>query len=191
MYRLTTDVPPLVLRAMKLAEQMNEECTCSIAAGRLLQLLASQLQSGVVGEIGSGCGVAAAWIVSSLSPGASFFTVEENPMRAATVRALFDGFLNVRVIQGSYTDFLGDWKFSMLYAGKTSLREAEPEAIFQALRKGGLLVQDSLTPKDRLPLELRMVSHPVREFWLNDARVLATEVLVSPDEAVILATRVD
>ena len=112
-------------------------------------------------------------------------------MRAATVRALFESFLNVRVIQGGRADFLRNWRFGMLYAGRTSLREEDPEALFRALRTGGLLVLDGLTPEGHLPLELRSMSDPLREFWLNDSRLLATEVLVSPDEAVILATRVD
>jgi len=191
MYRLKTYIPPLVTRAMKLAEQMNYTCPCSVESGRLLQLLASQLQSGVIGEIGTGCGISAAWIVSALSPGTSFFTVEENPLRAAAARALFDPLLNVRVIHGSYTDFLRNWRFGLLYAGQSSESRPEPEVFVHALRTGGLLVLDGLTPEDRVPLEMRSQPDPVREFWLNDSRLLATEILISPDEAVILATLID
>jgi predicted O-methyltransferase YrrM len=191
MYRLKTYIPPLVVRAMKLAEQMKTTCTCTSEAGRLLQLLASQLQSGVVGEVGAGCGVAAAWIVSSLSPGTSFFTVEENPMQVAAVRALFDPLLNVRIIHGSYVDFLSNWRFGLLYAGQSSPRTEDPELFVRALRSGGMIVMDGLVPEDRLQPDLRTQPDPIRQFWLNDSRLMATEVLVSPDEAVILATLVD
>ncbi len=191
MYRLKTYIPPLVQRAQNLADQMGTSSTCTVESGRLLQLLASQLQSGVVGEVGTGCGVAAAWIASSLSPGTSFFTVEENPLRAAAVRALFDPLLNVRVIQGSYTDFLRNWRFGLLYAGLASPRVEEPEIYIRALRSGGMIVMDGLVPESRLPLDLRAESDPIRQFWLNDSRVMACEVMVSPEEAVILATLVD
>lgn len=189
-YRSTTYIPPLVRRALNLAEQMHYRSTCSQETGRLLQLLTSRLQSGVIGEIGTGCGVAAAWIVSALSPGTSFFTVEEDPVGAAAARALFDSLLNVRVIQGDWRDFLLTWRFGLLYAGPASPRNEEPEIFLQSLRNGGLIVLDALTPVNRLPLELRDQPDPLRDFWLNDPRLLATEVLVSSGEAVILATLV-
>lgn len=175
---------------MNLAEQMNYQSTCSLETGRLLQLLTSQLQSGVIGEIGTGCGVAAAWIVSALSPGTSFFTVEKDPVGAAAARALFDSLLNVRVIQGNWRDFLLTWRFGLLYAGLTSAREEDPEIFLQSLRNGGMIVLDALTPTNRLPLELRDRPDPLRDFWLNDPRLLASEILVSSGEAVILATLV-
>jgi predicted O-methyltransferase YrrM len=184
-------IPSLVKRAYNLAGQIHIECVCSRETGRLLQLLTSQIQSGVIGEVGTGCGVAAAWIVSALSPGTSFFTVEENPVGAAAAAALFENMLNVRVVQGQRRDFLSSWRFGLLYAGSKSGREEEPELFVQSLRVGGMIVLDGLTPIDRLPLELRDAPDPVREFWLNDARLLATEILVTPSEAVILATRSD
>jgi predicted O-methyltransferase YrrM len=167
---------------------MDYESACSQESGRLLRLLTSQLQSGVIGEVGTGCGVGASWIVSALSPGTSFFTVEENPVGAAAARALFDSMLNVRVIQGHWREFLYTWRFGLLYAGEGSGREEEPELFVQSLRAGGLIVLDGLMPAGRVPLEMRDQPDPVREFWLNDSRLIATEVLVSPSEAVILAT---
>lgn len=189
-YRSLTNVPPLVKRALNLSEQINFKSACSLESGRLLRLLTSQLQSGVIGEVGTGCGVGASWIVSALSPGTSFFTVEENPVGAAAARALFDSLLNVRVIQGHWREFLYTWRFGLLYAGQGSGREQEPELFVQSLRVGGMIVLDGLTPISRLPLEMRDQPDPVRDFWLNDSRLLATEIQVSPAEAVVLATLV-
>lgn len=189
MRNLSVDtIPPLVKRALNLAEEMNAHCACSLESGRLLQLLTSHFQSGVIGEIGTGCGVAAAWIVSALSPATSFFTVEENPVGAAAARALFDPMLNVRVIQGHWREFLCTWRFGMLYAGSSSAREQDPELLLQSLRVGGMMIMDGLTPVGLLPLELQGKPDPVRDFWLNDERLLATEIMVSPNESVILAT---
>lgn len=180
--------PPLVKRANNLAEQMNMECGCSPESGRLLQLLTSQLQSGVVGEVSTGCGVAAAWIVSALSSGTSFFTVEHDPVAAAAVRSLLGSSLNVRVVQGDWREFLHTWRFGLLYAGSKSAREDEPELLLQSLRIGGIIVLDGLTPRDRKPLDSLGNPDAIRDFWLSDSRLLATEILVSPQEAVILAT---
>ncbi len=187
MFRSTTNIPPLVKRALNLAGQMRYDCACSMETGRLLQLLAGQLDSGVVGALGTSCGVAAAWIVSALSPGTSFFTVESDTVGAAAARALFDTFLNVRVVQGDWREFLRTWRFGMLYAGPDSPREEEPEILLSSLRAGGIVVIDGLTPVHHIPLELRDEPDPLREFWLGDPRLLSTELLVSLNEAVILA----
>ncbi len=190
-YRSTSHIPPLVRRALKLAEQMEFPNTCSMESGRLLQLLASQYQSGVIGEVGAGCGVGAAWIVSALPPSASFLTIEEDTYRAAVARALFDPLLNVRVIQGSWREFVEHWHFVMLYVSASRARMIESELLLQSLRVGGLVVVDGLTPVEQILPELWGKEDPIREFWLNDPRLLATEVKVSLEEAVLLATRTE
>ena len=187
-YRGLTSVPALVERAMNLASHMGYQGSCSLETGRLLQLLASQYQSGVIAEIRTGCGVSASWMVSKLSPSTTFFTIEESPAMAAAARALFDPLLNVRVIQGDWQDILRNWRFRLLYAGPDSARLDAAEAMVRALRPGGLIVVDGLAPRERLPKEARKEPEPLREFWLNDPRLIASELQVSPVEAVILAT---
>lgn len=193
MYRSTTYIPPLVSRAINLAEQMEYTNSCSPETGRLLQILASQYQSGVIGELGTGCGVGAAWIASALSPGASFFTVEQDVSRAAAVRALFDPFLNVRVVQGEWREFLRNWHFEILFASRAVDREKDPGLLFESLRKGSLIVLDGLVPQSERTANLKIdpLDYLMRDIWLNDTHILGTEILVSPQESVILATRID
>jgi protein-L-isoaspartate O-methyltransferase len=159
-YRSNTYIPSLVQRAENLAEQMNYSDSTSREVGRLLQLLASQFLSGVLGEIGTGCGVASAWMVSALAP-------------------------------GEWRELLRLGKFSLLYAGLESPRLSEPERLLQTLRMGGMMVLDRLNPLEQVPLDLRKKPDKLRDFYLNDSRLLATEVQVSSSEAVILATRVE
>lgn len=187
-YLSTPFVPALVKRAANLARQMRNQYACSVESGRLLQLLTSQMQSGVIGQIGAGCGVAASWIVSALSPGTSFFAVEGDAMGAAAARALFEPLLNVRIIHGDWREFLSHWRFGLLYAGQGSGREQEPDLLVNSLRTGGLIVLDSLTPQHLLPIEMRGEPDALRDFWLNDQRLISTEIMVSSSESVILAT---
>jgi len=165
--------------------------SCSNETGRLLQLLTSTYTSGVIGEIATGCGVSSAWIVSSLIPSTSFFTIEVDTARAAAARALFEPLLNVRVIQGDWRGFLQNRQFSMLFAGANSTRVDYPELLLQSLREGSMIVLDGLPPEGRVSLRSRLEAGRVRDFWLNDSRLVATEIQVSPVESVILATRVE
>lgn len=193
MVRSTSNVPPLVNRAINLAEQMEYTESCSPEVGRLLQILTSQYRSGVIGELGTGCGVGAAWIASALAPGTSFFTVELDVSRAAAVRALFDPLLNVRVIQGEWREFVRNWHFGMLFASFAIDRENAPDLLFESLSEGSLIVLDGLVPQaeGRSKPKIDSPGELIRDFWLNNSRTRGTEIIVSPRESVILAARID
>ena len=184
-----TTTPSLVQRAINLAVQMEYIGSPSIETGRLLQLLASQYQSGVIGELATGCGVATAWIVSALSPATSFFTVDSNETRSAAVRAMFNQSLNVRVMHGSWRDLSESWRFNMLFAGYNSQRTAVPKVLLDSLREGGLIVFDGLPPHERITLSAQSDAKQVRDYWHSQPGVYAIELGVSPRESVLLATR--
>jgi len=90
---------------------------------------------------------------------------------------------NVRVIHGDWREILQHGPFAFLFVDAAAPKQHESETLLEALRPGGVIVLDDLTPGRQ--------NDPMREFWLTDPRVVATEVLVSATEAVILATRAD
>jgi predicted O-methyltransferase YrrM len=188
-YRSLTLIPPLVKRAKNLARQMSYRSNCSDGTGRLLRLLASQFQGGVLGEIGSGCGVGTAWLVSALAPGTTLVTVEKNNALSAVVRSLFESYSMVRVLYGDWNEIIKFGPFSMLYVSARTARFCAPEVLMEALRLGGVLVIDGLVPLEQLSYDMQLKTDPVRSFWLNDPRLEATEILVSSNEAIILTSR--
>jgi predicted O-methyltransferase YrrM len=190
-YRSLNLIPPLVKRANNLARQMRYRFSCSNGTGRLLRLLASQFQGGVIGEIGTGCGVGSAWIISSLAPGTSFVTVEKDATLAAVARTLFDSYSMVRVLSGDWIEIVKFGPFSMVYVNARIARFIPPEVLMQALRLGGMVMIDSLVPLEQLSIDVQQQPDPVRNFWLNDSRLEATEILVNTEEAVILASRIE
>lgn len=157
----------------------------------MLRVLAGQFTDGMIGEIGSGCGVGTAWIASGLAGSTSLVTVELDAARAASVRNLFEKVPRVTVLQGDWRQILEYGPFAMLFADVREAKQDKPESLLSALRPGGAILLDDLTPEDRWPAEWIGKPDPVREFWLNDPRLAATEILVSPSNAVILATRLD
>jgi len=190
-YRSLKLIPPLVKRAKNLARQMHYRFNCSNGTGRLLRLLASQFQGGVIGEIGSGCGVGSAWITSALAPGASFVTVEKDAILAAVVRTLYDNFSMVRVLSGDWVEIVKFGPFGLLYISANVARFIPPEAIMQALRLGGIVVIDGLVPLEKFNKNGLTSTDPLRFFWLNDSRLEATEIYVASNEAVILSARIE
>jgi predicted O-methyltransferase YrrM len=174
-------VPPLVERALELAHRLGFEKSCSAETGRLLQVLAGQRGRLRVAEIGTGCGVGSAWLLSALAPDAAFLTVEPDGERATAVEELLAGDDHARVLRGDWLDVLpAEAPFDLLFAdgGKSKRR---PELV-GLLAPGGTLVLDDLTPGREVD------GDPVRELWLRHPRVTAIELQVSTREAVIVGT---
>jgi predicted O-methyltransferase YrrM len=188
-YYANTYTPPLVGQALDLADRAGFTLSCADEVGRLLYVLVRQYQRGCIAEIGTGCGVGAAWMISALAPTATFVTVEIDDKRAAAVQALFADIPNVQVIKGDWREILAYGPFVMLFADGAKAKLHAADDLVGALQPGGLIVIDDLTPESQWPAEWRGKPDPVRDYWLNDPRVNATEILVTQASAVIVATR--
>jgi predicted O-methyltransferase YrrM len=187
------ELPELVHRAESLAIAMRFELSSSPEIGRLLAVLVSQRPHGRFAEIGSGCGVGSAWIVSAMGPEATFVTVEADEERAGAVARLFADQPQVRVLHGDWHDVLpAEAPFDLLFFDGGSWKhgdvEVESEAALELVAPGGLVVIDDLTPESLWPEEWRGRPDAVREFWLADPRLRGAEVMMTPKAAAIVAT---
>lgn len=189
-YRSRTWVPPLAQQATEIAQQMGFETSSIPEVGRLLCALASGVRGGIIGEIGTGCGVGAAWIASGLAADTRFVTVEADGERATAVMSLFRDHPNVRVIHGDWHDILPYGPFDLLFVDASPAKYDEPDVVVESLRPGGLIVLDDLTLEEYWPPEWYGQPDVVRELWLDDARMSAMEVLTTPRTVAILATRI-
>jgi len=188
-YRSRSLVPKAVESALQQAAQFGFAQSSTPEVGRLLMVLAAQVRSGRVGEIGAGAGVGAAWIVSGLAPDVPFYTVERDEALADGCRQLLRPFSNAHVLHGDWKEILPYGPFKLLFAD-TKAKEDEPELMLTAVEVGGLVVLDDLTPEEFWPPEWHGRIDRQRMFWLNDDRVLSTEIRVTTKSAVILATRI-
>lgn len=82
-------IPALVVRALALAEARGFRHSSCLEAGLLLHALASTVTGGRIGEIGTGCGVGTAWMVSALQPNVGCVTIDSDPQLVAAVRDVF------------------------------------------------------------------------------------------------------
>jgi predicted O-methyltransferase YrrM len=172
-------LPPLVERALALAERLEFERSCSEEAGRLLHLLAAQRGRTRVAEIGAGCGVGSAWILAGLAPGVPFVTIELDEQRAAAVSELLAEDPNARVLHGDWRELLArEAPFDLLFADGG--RSKQHEELAGLLAPGGTLVMDDLTPGRARD------GDPVRELWLRHPRVACVELQLSAREAAIV-----
>jgi predicted O-methyltransferase YrrM len=179
------ETPPLVERALMLAERLGFDRSSMPEVGRLLHVLAAERGRTRVAEIGTGCGVASAWIVSALRPEVPFVTVEVDTERAAAAADLFADDPRVRVLVGDWHELMAaEAPFDLLFydGGGKQHPELDGEQVVGLLAPGGTVVLDDLTPGRPGP-------DPVRRFWLRHPDLAATEILTTPATAAIVAVR--
>lgn len=190
-YAGVPDPPPVVARAVRLAESMNFPLSCLPEQGRLLALLAAGRSGGVIGETGTGCGVGLAWLFSAVNPLTTLVSVERDGERAAAAAALFAAEPNVTVLTGDWSDLRAHGPFDLLVldgggSGKDGTPPADPE---QWLAPAGCLVIDDFTPMVGWPPRYGGEPDNARLHWLEHRALLATEVRTSATAATLVAIR--
>ena len=145
-----------------------------------VQALLRVLAAGrAVAEMGTAYGETAAVMAETAR---SVITVERDPERARVARERLAELANVELLEGDvYAQLAGRGPFGLVFADGG--RPFDWEAILALVESGGIIVKDDLTPGR--PVE----GDDVREFLLRDARLAATEILVSPKMAVIVGAR--
>jgi predicted O-methyltransferase YrrM len=178
--------PPLVRRALAAADRVGFTRSCMPEVGRLLHLLAAQRGRSRVGEIGTGAGVGAAWIVSGLASDTPFVTVEVDPVLVRSARDLFAADANVEVVEGDWhRELPSRGPFDLLFydGGGKQRPDLDGEDVVGLLTPGATVVMDDLTPGGE-------AGDPVRVFWLGHPDLAAVEVLTTRATAAIVAVRV-
>jgi predicted O-methyltransferase YrrM len=146
---------------------------------QLVATLVASKPGGRIAEIGTSYGDGARAILAALAPGTSFVTVEVDPARVEQAREALYG-TEAQVLEGDWRELLPPLgPFDLVFADGG----AGYDEVIDLLAPGGLAVKDDLTPGE--PVD----GDATREALLLDPRVIATEILVTPEMACIVATR--
>jgi predicted O-methyltransferase YrrM len=146
---------------------------------RLLAMLAAAKPAGRIAEAGTSWGESAEAIAAAMGPGATLVTCEADPGRAAAARERLAG-LPVEALEGRWQDVLPPRApFDLLFFDSGGI----DASVIDLLAPGGILVKDDLTPGRAT------VGDPVRELLLRDPRLVAVELLTTPETAAIVAVR--
>jgi len=176
------EAPPLVARALALAEAAGFTKSCRPEDGALLHLLAARRGIARAAEIGTGVGVGAAWIVSALPPRVPFFTAELDPGLAARARGLFADDPNVTVVSGPWRESLPpEAPFDLVFVDARDAKD-DVDAVVGLLPPGGTAVLDDFWSDPALP-------DPRRDAWLGHPALAAVEVWVTPERRALVAVR--
>jgi predicted O-methyltransferase YrrM len=190
-----TGTPALVERAYAAARQIGFPLTrqeagpdrpsaCLPGVGRFLAMLAAGCTGGSIAELGTGAGIGAAWMASSMPSDCTLVTAEIDPVRAATAAELLSGDPRVEVLAGDAAEQLAaQAPFDLIFADCGVRDAAEFAALVGMLRSGGRIVMDDLTPVKALTADSPYRQSDVkRELFAGQERLDWTEVVL-PDLA--------
>lgn len=177
-------VPALVARAEGLAHEQGFDGSCRPEVGRLLRTLAAHV-SGPLLELGSGCGVGTAWLLSAVHPSQRLVSIDLDAERQTRLRALFSDHPNAAFPSGDWREALGDGPFDLVFVDVAAAKDEGANDVIRATTVGGLLVLDDFEPG---PL-FRGAPDPRWQRWMGHPDLASCEVRVAADHAVILATR--
>jgi predicted O-methyltransferase YrrM len=128
-------------------------------------------------ELGSAFGIGACVMAETAR---RVVTIELDPERAATTRERVRDLQNVEALEGDWRQ-VAEGAFGLVFADAGAY---EWNRVVELTEVGGFIVKDDLTPGRAVD------GDPVREFLLRDSRLVATELLTTPDLAAIVAVRV-
>ncbi len=189
-YRQCRGLPPLVEAAARAAAEAGFPHSCLPSHGRLLQVLASQISSGIIGETGTGCGVGLAWLASGAGPGVGLISIDNDQERVDIARRLFAGQPDVRILHGDWPTLQRHGPFALLTLdggghGKSGGASISPE---DWLELGGTLVIDDFTPSTQWPPTYDGRPDVVRMHWLDHPRLSTTDVRTERGACTLVAT---
>jgi predicted O-methyltransferase YrrM len=134
-------------------------------------------------EMGAAYGETAAVMAETAR---SVVTVERDPERVVVARGRLAGMANAELLEGDvFEELRGRGPFGLVFVdgGLRPSTDEKWDAILALVEPGGLLVKDDMSPGR--PVE----GNEIREFLLRDPRLAATELLVTPEMAVIVAAK--
>lgn len=180
--------PRIVAQALLLSRSRGFIASCRVETGRLLATLAAS-RTGTLAEIGTGCGVGAAWIYSSMRPEAKLVTAEVDQELAGEVGKLFADDDRVTVLAADWRELTKAAPFSLLFFDSREPKKAGPDGVVDFLEPGGIAVLDDFTPTTTWPPMYNGSVDVLRQSWLTDPRFATSDVMVTDDACVLVATK--
>ncbi len=186
----TPGVPEQVALATERAARAGFTMSCDPGTGRLLSVLAAAVPAGGrVLELGPGTGVGTAWLVHGLSnrDDAEVVTVELDPARAALAAAgTWPAWVRFRT--GDALAILpAAGQFDLIFADAPGGKWDGLDTTVAALRPGGLLLVDDMTPGHYSSDEQAIKITEIRDQLLGHPDLVSVELAWS--SGLILSAR--
>ena len=146
--------PPALAGILRDGAQVGFRLASEPRTGSLLRVLAGSKPGGRLLELGTGTGVATAWLLAGMDAATRLETVDSDPSVVEVARAHLGGDPRVRFNIAEGGDWLRRWSggpFDLVFADAWSGKFSDLDAALRLLAIGGLYVIDDLLPQPSWP----------------------------------------
>lgn len=148
-----TDIPERYKRIKEATDEMHFNMASDVYTGSLLKTLAASKPGGRLLELGTGTGLATAWIVAGLDETSSLVTVENNELLIEVARKnISDGRVEFVLTDGYewIKNYKGE-KFDLIFADAMPGKYDLFDETISLLNTGGFYIIDDMLPQPNWP----------------------------------------
>lgn len=146
--------PPALAGILRDGARVGFRLASAPRTGSLLRVLAGSKPGGRLLELGTGTGVATAWLLAGMDAATRLETVDSDPSVVEVARIHLGGDPRVRFNIAEGSDWLRRWSggpFDLVFADAWSGKFSDLDAALRLLAIGGLYVIDDLLPQPSWP----------------------------------------
>lgn len=168
----TTAAPPNWRQIDSRARALGFDMSSEPDTGAMLRLLAASKPGGRLLELGTGAGLATAWLLAGMGQGASLVSIDSDPAIQAVAREVLGDDPRVTFTIGDGLDYVRSQPpaaFDLIFADAWPGKYEGLDETLALLAPGGLYVVDDMSPQPNWPpghqprvdaLTARLKSHP-------------------------------
>jgi predicted O-methyltransferase YrrM len=152
--RMITGVPEEYEKIREATAELQFTMASDVYTGSLLKTLAASRPSGRFLELGTGTGLATAWIVAGMDKKSSLLTIENNTLLIDVAKKYIDDSRVEFVLTDAYewiTGYRGE-KFDFIFADAMPGKYDLFGETIGILKNGGLYIIDDMLPQPNWPL---------------------------------------
>ena len=149
---VSTDIPPLVVKAQAIADRAKWRLSSESNTGMLLRTLAASKPGGRILEIGSGVGVGSGWLLAGMDSAARLITLELYEGIANACRTLLAHDERAEVITTDAIEWLTNYSgppFDLVFVDTTIAKFERRDLVFAHMAHGALFIADDLLPQEK------------------------------------------
>jgi len=150
----TTPPPPAWREIEARSRRLGFDMPSEAETGVMLRLLAASKPQGRLLELGTGTGLATAWLLDGMGREASLVSLDNDDRVQAVARAVLDGDPRVTFVIGDGLDYVRAQppaSFDLIFADAWPGKYDGLDKALALLRPGGLYVVDDMSPRSNWP----------------------------------------
>jgi predicted O-methyltransferase YrrM len=149
------NLPPGFAEIQISSQAIGFSMPSDLQTGALLKTLAGSKPAAQILEIGTGTGLATAWLLAGMDTASTLISIDTEPAYQAVAKQMLGDDLRLQLIcadAGQWVEKGHTHQFDLIFADAWPGKYANLDAVLKSLKAGGLYVIDDMLPQPNWPV---------------------------------------